>query len=55
MSLLVHIISIILYAVFLYNTTADLSLSIGGLSLSSDGTIWYNQTTFHKEVMSCEN
>ena len=48
MSLLVHIISIVLYAVFLYNTTADLSLSIGG-------TIWYNQTTFHKEVMSCEN
>lgn len=48
MSLLVHIISVVLYAVFLYNTTADLSLSIGG-------TIWYNQTTFRKEVMSCEN
>ena len=51
MSLLVHIISVVLYAVFLHNTTADLSLSIGGLSLSSDGTIWYNQTTFHMAVV----
>ena len=55
MSLLVHIISIVLYAVFLHNTTADLSLSIGDLSLSIGGTIWYNQATFHKEVTSCEN
>ena len=47
MSLLVHIISIVLYAVFLYNTTADFYCFMS--------LFWYNQTTFHKEVTSCEN